>query len=121
MNSLTTLDEYIEKIIKELPELCSPSDLVRVGLYTDEQAAYRGRVRGDGPPFFKMHYIVVYPKKGVIEYFKIHKGYHDRNHSARSPRAKSKSASSQETRQDLDNRSSGKAEKLVDLFPSLQD
>ncbi len=59
----------IRKISKILPELASAKDLVKIGMYRTEQAAYAARTRGECPPFMRIPARgIVYPKIGVIEF-----------------------------------------------------
>jgi hypothetical protein len=68
-------DEFIEKLKKTLPELCIVRDLIDVGIYRSDQAAYHARKSGTSPDYFKLpHRGIVYPKKGIIEF--LEKGKH---------------------------------------------
>lgn len=64
---------YIYKLAEKLPEMCSVQDLINVGIYRTEQAAYYARRKKQGPDYFQMSSRqVLYPKEGVIQYLKQH-------------------------------------------------
>jgi hypothetical protein len=61
----------IAKLRKKLPDLCSVSDLLRVGIYRSEQAAYAARKSGKCPANFRLAFRgIVYPREEVIDYLK---------------------------------------------------
>lgn len=65
---MTSCDDFIDELRKELPKLCTAKDLVKFGLYKSEQAAYNARKKGHAFDHFKMpHGTIVYPREGVIE------------------------------------------------------
>lgn len=68
---MTALDKYIEKIRKELPEVCSVHDLVKFGFFTSEQQAYNSRKNGNGPECFRVNGRYRYLRDSVIEYLTI--------------------------------------------------
>lgn len=62
----------IAKLKRKLPELCSVSDLIKIGVYRSEQAAYSGRKTGKCPPHFRLPFRgIVYPRDGVIEFLML--------------------------------------------------
>ncbi len=61
----------IAKLRRKLPELCSVKDLLEIGVYRSEQAAYEARKNGKCPEFFHLPYRgIVYPRDGIIEFLK---------------------------------------------------
>jgi len=60
--------EYIQKLIANLPDECTVKDLIAAGIYPSRQAAYFGRSRNSGPPYVLLGGRVVYPKQSVIEW-----------------------------------------------------
>jgi len=63
-------EKFIEQISKQLPDLASTGDLIRVGIFKNHQAAYIYRQNGRGPSYFKMSQKTVYPKESVIEFLR---------------------------------------------------
>ena len=64
-------DSLIRRIKKALPELASAKDLVGIGMYRTEQAAYTARQRGQCPPYLRIPARgIVYPRDGVIAFLK---------------------------------------------------
>lgn len=61
---------YIDKLKKELPELCDVSTLVEAGFFSSDQQAYNMRVNDNGPEYFRIAGRYKYPKDGIIEYLK---------------------------------------------------
>ena len=60
---------FISKLKRTLPDLCSVKDLLKVGIYRSEQAAYSARRTGNCP--FNFYFPCrgyVYPKESVIEF-----------------------------------------------------
>lgn len=69
--TVSRCDLFIEKISRILPELCSPKDLVKIGIYKTEMGAWHARKKGTSPEFFKLpegH--VLYPKESIIDFLK---------------------------------------------------
>jgi len=65
------LENYIERAREELPDPCTVKDLIKLGIYRSEQAAYHSRVNHMGPEFFQFdNSRVIYPKDAVIAYMK---------------------------------------------------
>lgn len=70
---MKAIDEYIQKIEKELPDPALTSDLVRAGLYSSVQAAYYARKINRAPSHFEIGHRVFYPKASVIEWLQASK------------------------------------------------
>lgn len=67
---------FIEVVKNSLPDLATPKDLVKAGIYKTEQAAYAARTKGRSPPYLRIPQRgVIYPKAGVIEF--LEKNTHD--------------------------------------------
>ncbi len=62
------VSKAISALVKELPDLCRTADLVRMGLYPTEDAAYLARTRGLSPDYIKVGRKVLFPKQCVIEF-----------------------------------------------------
>lgn len=60
--------QYIEKLRKELPELCDVAKMIEYGIVSSDQSAYNMRAKKRGPPYFKLNGRYFYPKQGIIEY-----------------------------------------------------
>lgn len=57
------------KLLRSLPELVSTRDLVKIGMYRTEQAAYAARQRGECPAYLRIPSRgIVYPRQAVIEF-----------------------------------------------------
>lgn len=68
---MSACDDYINKIYSQLPELATTKDLIRIGLFRTDQSASAARKMGNSPEFFRINKrVILYPKKGVIEFFK---------------------------------------------------
>lgn len=68
---MNSCDAFIKRAMKELPEMCTVKDLLKLGIYRSEQAAAHARRKGLSPDYFKLpHRGVLYPKQGVIEFLK---------------------------------------------------
>jgi len=64
-------EAFIRKLEMTLPELVTPTDLVKVGVYKSSQAAAMARQSGHGPGYFQLNAKrVLYPRGGVIEFLK---------------------------------------------------
>lgn len=62
-------DEFIENVLRRLPDPCRTKDLIRLKIYASEQAASIARKKGLGPCYFKpKKRQIYYPRAGVIEY-----------------------------------------------------
>jgi len=72
------MDECFIIDLSEYPELLTPSDLVKLGLYTSTDAAYLARVRGLSPDFIQRKGIkgqkgkIFYTKKNILDFLKKH-------------------------------------------------
>lgn len=75
---MSVLDDWIEFFSTQLPETCTPNDLVSAGIYRTPQAAAMARYAGLSPDYFKIGGRIVYPKTAVIEWLKQRK--HENNH-----------------------------------------
>lgn len=68
---MSNCDSYLQSVENRLNELCTVSDLIRVGIYRSAQQASYARRSGIGPEFIIMpHKRVMYPKKAVIAYLR---------------------------------------------------
>lgn len=66
---MTSVNVFLEKIRKEMPDLISTSEMVQLGIYKTQQAAYMARKKHTCPLYIKIPQRgIVYPKQGVIEY-----------------------------------------------------
>lgn len=66
---MSSCDDYIEKITRDLPDPCTTKDLIKAGIFSSDQAASYARRHGIAPDFFKFKGRgVIYPKDGVIAY-----------------------------------------------------
>lgn len=70
VNTNQGIDEFIQKLEKELPEICVTKNLVDTGIFKDSTAHSR-RIDGSGPPFIKTGVkSYVYMKKDIINWVK---------------------------------------------------
>lgn len=69
---MNACEKFIEKLNSQLPEICRVADLIKHGIFTSPTDAREARLRGDSPPYFqcKAKGKILYPKEGVIEWFK---------------------------------------------------
>lgn len=75
---MSACEEYIAHLEKILPEMCRTKDLVKAGIFQTDNGASLARQRGDTPEFFRINArVVLYPKKGVIEFLKSKKEKHN--------------------------------------------
>ena len=60
-------EEYLDKLEKELPEMCQAKDLIKAKIFNSPTAASEARVTGNSPPFFQLgkRSRVMYPRGGV--------------------------------------------------------
>jgi len=64
-------DDFIKKIEKTLPDLCTVKDLIKVGFYKSPQAARSARIANCSPPYFKLgEKKIIFPKEGIIRWLK---------------------------------------------------
>ena len=67
---MTYCEDFIEKLRRELPELCTTKDLIKFGIYKNCSTAFLGRKMGHITEYFRLsRRTIVYPKKAVIEFF----------------------------------------------------
>lgn len=63
--------DYVQYLLKTLPEMCKVKDLVLAGLYASPQAAYAARKTGLGPEFIHIPKRgILYEKSSVIQFIK---------------------------------------------------
>lgn len=56
------------KIFDDLPDFLTQSTLIKLGLYSNRDALYFARIRGNGPNFIKLGRRIVYPKKDIVSF-----------------------------------------------------
>lgn len=65
---MNSCDEFIEKVKRELPDICSTKDLIKMGLFKSEHQAWHARKKGTSFDFFKLPQGTIgYPKTGIIQ------------------------------------------------------
>lgn len=70
---MSTDKKFILKLEEILPELVTAKDLVKIGIYRTEQAAYSARQKGKSPPYIRIPSRgIVYPKQGIIDFLEKH-------------------------------------------------
>lgn len=62
------MSESIINQLKDMPELLSSKDLVKIGMFRNSDAAYLARLRGHSPDYIKIGGLVKYPKTNVIAF-----------------------------------------------------
>lgn len=68
---MSACDDFINKVNQALPELATTKDLIRVGLFRTDQGAAAARRLGNSPEYFRLNKrVILYPKRGVIEFLK---------------------------------------------------
>lgn len=67
---MTPCDEFIQKMIDVLPEICETNDLIAVGIFRSVQSAEYARKMKDCPDYFQLVRRIVYPKNGVIKWLR---------------------------------------------------
>lgn len=68
---MTGCNGYLEKLNRMLPDLASPRDLVKAGIYGSSQSAYAARKMGKCPMYLKIPGKgIVYPREAVLEFIK---------------------------------------------------
>ena len=72
---MSACDDFILKMEKTLPDIVETHELVKVGVYTSLQSAYHARRTKNCPDYFCMGRRVFYPKSGIIEWLRMHKGH----------------------------------------------
>ena len=69
MDEEFNFNSFLERMADVLPDLLSPTDLVKYGIYKSNQAAYEARRKGDCPGFLRIaRRGIVYPKESVIKF-----------------------------------------------------
>ncbi len=69
-------DEAIEKLNKELPDLCTIHDLMRVGIISHRNSMEYYRRKKIGPPYMRLsERRIFYPKLGVLKWLKENSFY----------------------------------------------
>jgi hypothetical protein len=69
--SKSACDKYIKWIDKHYPDMCYPQDLVEMGIYRSQQAAFYSRSKGEGPEYFALpNRRIGYPKSGLMKYLR---------------------------------------------------
>lgn len=63
------MSEIFSKL-NSLPDFITSHDLVELGLYSNPDAVYVARSRGNSPDFIKIGRLVKYPKAAVAEFIK---------------------------------------------------
>ena len=64
---------FLEYLQRTLPDLSTPKDLVKAGIYNSSQGAYSARKKGNCPPYFHIPQRgIVYPKQPLIEFLEKH-------------------------------------------------
>jgi hypothetical protein len=59
----------IKELLKDMPDLLTTNDLIHIGFYTSENAAYFARRRGiSSPPYIKVGKRVFYPKDQFLHF-----------------------------------------------------
>ena len=68
---MNSLDNFIEMIENQLPDLIRTKELVEIGIYNSPQAAYQARLSKLCPPWLRIpRKGVVYPKAGVVAFLR---------------------------------------------------
>lgn len=63
------MNEYIDRILSQLPDLCSNNDLVQVGIFRSINEAHLCRKKGKSPDYFKLpNKHVIYSKEAVKKF-----------------------------------------------------
>lgn len=70
-------DDFILKMEQMLPDIVETHEMVKIGLYPSIQSAYHSRKNRNSPDYFCVGRRVFYPKEGVIQWLKAHKGNED--------------------------------------------
>lgn len=71
---MSACDDFILKMEKTLPDIVETHELVKVGVYPSLQSAYHARKSKNSPDYFSIGRRVFYPKSGIIEWLRMHKG-----------------------------------------------
>ena len=61
--------DYVNYLVRCLPDVCKVTDLVKAGMYATPQAAYSARKHGRGPRYLHIPQRgIIYHKKSVIDF-----------------------------------------------------
>lgn len=63
--------------LESLPEFLTTSQLINIGLYPSNNAAYIARAKGQSPNFIQVNRKVLYPKSSVLNFIERHMRLHD--------------------------------------------
>ena len=67
------MDESLKSNLKDqLPELFSTQNLVDLGFWPNQDAAYLARRKGHSPDYIKVGAKILYPKSSVITFIEKH-------------------------------------------------
>ena len=61
--------------LKNFNELLTTNDLIQIGLFSTQDAAYVARKKGCSPNYIKLKKKILYPKSAVVEF--LHKNLKD--------------------------------------------
>jgi len=65
------VENFLEKVEPQLPDLADTSDLIRLGIFTSTAQAVQRRKRGEVPEFLKLsEKRIVYPKPAVMSWLR---------------------------------------------------
>lgn len=68
---MNSFDEFIDKLNKQLPEICTVNDLIKTGLISHRNTMEHYRKKKIGPPFLRVsERRIFYPKTGVLKWLK---------------------------------------------------
>lgn len=89
---MSVCDDFIKKMERALPEVCTVRDLIRVGLYKSAQAARMERLVNSSPSYLRLGSRILYPKDGVIKWLRKGKkeGFDADSKTADSPQGNEK-------------------------------
>lgn len=66
---MTNERKALDTIFEKLPVLCRVKDLVALGVYASDQAAYLARRDKSGPPFMRIARTgIVYPREALLDW-----------------------------------------------------
>jgi hypothetical protein len=68
---MNSCDEFIEKLNRELPDVCTVNDLIKVGIISHRNIMNQFRKKKTGPPFLRISdRKIFYPKPGVLKWLR---------------------------------------------------
>lgn len=68
---MSACDDFIAKLAKQLPEICTIHDLIRTGIVSHRNTMEHYRKKNLGPPFLRIsERKIFYPKQGVLKWLK---------------------------------------------------